>query len=99
MKTEDMGMQLLEAIYGVSCNNPVSPSIIKAFVLANCTDLKGFILNKEKVDEVTNLLDDIINELKANGYVKDEFYHKGEFYFKATDEFAEFLGYDFEVDL
>lgn len=85
---------MLEAIFGVCCNEATAPSYITRFISESFEQLN--LIDPEDVDVLDEKVKNTITMLKQTRMLAVEYYCDGEFHVIATNNFAHLLGYDME---
>jgi len=85
---------MLEAIFGVCCNEATAPSYITRFLSENFEQLN--LINPDDIEVFHEKVKDTIRMLKQSRLLDVEYYCNGEFHVIATNEFADLLGYNFD---
>lgn len=85
---------ILEAIFGVCCNEATALSYITRFLIDNFVQLK--LIQPEDVEVFERKVKDTITMLKQTRMLAVEYYCDGEFHVIATDNFTDLLGYNLD---
>ena len=83
---------MLEAIWGVCCNDATAPSEITRFLSDNFIQLE--LIRPEDVELFERKVEDTLAMLKQSRMLAVEYYCDGEFHVIATSKFDDLLGYN-----
>ena len=87
---------IIDAIYGLCCNEPQSPSYITNFICENF--IKAKYISPDELHFLIFEIDKTIKYLRQHHMLVNEYYMQDEFHFKTSTKFDKVLNYTFEGD-